>query len=400
MATIDELGAAVTTLNEYLEQFRQSYRDIDEAWNIEPESPDGLQIAAWVEALANLDEQLINAYRSVDPDTAIGEQLDRIMRLSGLTRQLGTFSTATVTFSGVNGTTIPAGTEVRNEETDTLWATDTEAEIAGGVATVNVTCTTRGSESAAIGDLSVIATPVAGVSSVTNDAAASLGRDTESDVVARERRNLSMASPGSNQVDTTFGRVSNVEEVKYVRIYENVTASTDANGLDPHSMAIFVDGGDTVDVAEAIANTKSPGCGFNAANTFPNKVQEQVETEEGSPLLVTFYRPELVSIFVEVTIDAAVNTATEEAIKQSIVDYAMAELFGSGVSGFDKTGFGIGEPVPAGKLYTPVNRTIGTNVAATNIQLGTTAGSVNQSKITLDLNELSSFDVSNITVLV
>lgn len=398
MATIDELGIVITTLEEYLQQFRDAYRAIDEGWNIEPESPDGLQIAAWVETLANIEEQLVNAYRSVDPDTAIGQQLDRIARISGLDRQLGTFSTATVAFTGINGTLIPAGTEVRNAETDTLWETDTDVTISGGEAKVGVTCTTRGAEPAAIGDLSIIASPVSGVSSVNNDSAASLGRDTESDTLFRVRRNLSVSAPGNNQVDTTFGRIANIEAVKHVRIYENRTSVTDSNGLDPHSIAVFVDGGDEVEIAEAIANTKAPGCGLNAMNSFPNKVEQFVTTTAGSPFDAVFYRPELTDVYVSVEIEGDLGAEAIEDIKQAIVDYANAELFGSGITGFDRTGFGIGEVIPAGKLYTPVNRTIGESAFVTEILVGESAGSITLTKLDPGFNGLGVFDVNNITV--
>lgn len=400
MATINDAGAAVKTLQAYLEQVRAAYQDIDEGWNISPESPDGQAIAVWSELLALLDEQLINAYRSVDPSTAIGQQLDRIARISGIERQDGTFSTAQVTFSGTNGTVVPSGTEVRNSETDTIWETDGSVEITGGEADVGVTCTTVGPEPAAAGDLSVIATPVSGVSSVTNDNAASLGRPVETDALLRVRRNNSVSAPGSNQVDSMFGDVANVDDVKHVRIYENVSGSTDANGLDGHSIAVFVDGGTNQAVAEAIAVNKNPGTGLNADNSFANKVQVSVETEEQSPLDVTFYRPEIVTAFLFVEITGSPSSETVADIKEAIVDYANAELFTASTSGFDKTGFGIGEVVPVGKLYTPVNRVLGTSGYVSDLTIGESSGDVTNQSIDPGFNGLVTFNADNITVSV
>ena len=59
MAEITKDGATGTTLSEYLDVMRQKYLDIDDGWDIDPESPDGLAIAAWCETLANLDEGLL-----------------------------------------------------------------------------------------------------------------------------------------------------------------------------------------------------------------------------------------------------------------------------------------------------------------------------------------------------
>lgn len=374
MATINEAGAAVKTLQSYLEDVRASYLGIDEGWNISPESPDGQAIAVWCELLALLDEGLIAAYRSVDPDTAVGQQLDRIARISGIERQDGTFSTATVEFSGTNGTVIPTGTEVRNTETDTIWETDSSVEISGGTATVGVTCTTVGPEPAATGDLSVIATPLSGVTSVTNNSPASLGRAVETDALFRVRRNNSVGAPGQNQVDSIFGGVANVDDVKHARVYENYTSTTDSNGLDSHSIAVFADGGAVDDVALAIANRKNPGTGLNAGNAFgANEVTADVETEENSPLTVTFFRPTLSDVYVDVEVTGELASGDEDEIKQAIVDYSLGELFGGSTDGFDKTGFGIGEIVPASKLYTPANRVIGSRGYVSSLTVGTTA---------------------------
>lgn len=400
MATIDSTGATVKTLNEYLSDIRDAYRAIDAAWNLEPESPDGMATEIWAELLANLSEAIIRAYNAVDPATAVGQQLDNLARISAVTRQVATFSTATVTFSGTDGTQIPAGTEVRNEETDTLWATDTTVSISGGTATVNVTANEPGPVVAGIGDLSVIATPIAGISSVNNDDAAALGDDEESDAELRRRRDRSVSLPGSNQVDSIVGFVANVENVNNVRVYENFTGSTDSNGLNPHSIAAFVNGGTDEDVASAIARKKNPGTNLNADNSLPNKIQVDTETEQGSDITITFFRPELVTAFVSVEAEGDISNDTAEEIKQAIVDYSVGELFGNGSQSFDRVGFGIGEKVNAGKLYTPVNRVIGQSGAATLIELGTDSGNVTLQSIDPGFNGLVVFDAANITVSV
>lgn len=400
MATIDSTGATVKTLNEYLSDIRDAYRAIDSAWNLEPESPDGMATEIWAELLANLSEAIIRAYNAVDPATAVGQQLDNLARISAVTRQEATFSTATVTFSGTDGTQIPAGTEVRNEETDTLWATDTTVSISGSTATVNVTAQEPGPVVAGIGDLSVIATPIAGISSVTNGDAAALGDAVESDAELRQRRDRSVSLPGSNQVDSIVGFVANVENVNNVRVYENFTGSTDSNGLNPHSIAAFVNGGTDENVAGAIARKKNPGTNLNADNSFPNKIQVDTETEQGSDITITFFRPELVTAFVSVEAEGDISNDTAEDIKQAILDYSVGELFGNGSQGFDRVGFGIGEKVNAGKLYTPVNRVIGQSGAATLIELGTDSGNVTLQSIDPGFNGLVVFDAANITVSV
>lgn len=400
MAVINQHGATLTTLQEYLQEVRAAYLAIDPAWNIEPESPDGQAIAIWSELLANLDEQVLNAYRSVDPMSAVGQQLDRLALISGLTRHAATHSTATVAFAGVSGTVIPAGTQVRNTQTDTLWATDGYVTIANGHASVGVTCQTPGAQPAAAGTLSVIATPVGGVQAVTNAAAASLGRDAESDTLLRVRRNLSVARPSNNQVDSIFAALANLEGVKRVRVYENFEPVADANGLDPHGIAVIVDGGADEAVAQAIANNKNPGSGLNAGNSFANKVQVDITTRRGSPLAVTFFRPVLIDVFVAVTVSGHLRPGVDNDIKDAIIAYANATLFDTDGTGFDRTGFDIGDTIAAGKLYTPVNRVVADDGYTMSVKIGTESGDVTRDTLDPRFNGLGVFSRDNITVTV
>lgn len=399
MATVNEFGATATSLLEYMEEIKNAYRAIDPAWNVEPESPDGLAIAIWSELFANLDEQALKSYQSVDPLSAAGVQLDRLGFISGITRQAATASTATVVFSGVDGTAIPAETKIRNTETDTLWETDSFVTISSGTASVGVTCLTLGPEPAAIGSLSVLDEPVGGVQSVTNAQAASLGRAQEGDAIYRVRRDLSVANPSNNQVDSIFAAVANVTGVKRARIYENPEDAADANGVAGHSLLILADGGTDEDVAAAIASRKNPGTGLNAGGAFANKVQVLTATPAGNPLTVTFYRPVLTTVYVEVTAAGDLYPSAVDDIKEAIVAYAGATLFDTDGTGFDRTGFDIGDLIAAGKLFTPVNRIIGDTGYALSIKIGTSAGAINLDSIDPGFNGLGVFDEANITVI-
>ncbi|UJD76081.1 phage baseplate protein [Photorhabdus luminescens] len=396
MAKITREGAKGQTLNEYLTVMRQRYLAIDDGWNINPESPDGLAIAAWCEALANLDEGVIAAYHSADPHSAVGQQLDRIAAFAGIKRNKATFSTSTVIFKGVPATLIPSETLVRNKITNTLWATDNNVTIdEGGSATVNVTCTTSGSQTANIGTLTIIATPVGGITAVNNETSESPGRDIESDNAFRIRRNESVALPGSNQVDNMYAALVNIDGVKQARIYENDNGQIDENGVKEHSMAIFVDGGSVNDIINAIAAKKNPGCGLNKYNTFPNKITEDTKTPLGNPVSVTFFRPELVPIYVRVEISSN-NKFDDENIKRAIVHYTTYGF--DETRGFSKLGFRIGESVGAGRIFTPVNYIIADNGFVNSITVGKswdqTRGVVN-----VKFNQLGVFATENIEVV-
>lgn len=399
MAEITKDGATGTILSEYLDIMRQKYLDIDDGWDIDPESPDGLAIAAWCETLANLDEGVIGAYHAADPNAAIGRALENIAAFAGVSRRAASFSTTVVQLGGDGLIEAPAGTLIRHRVTDTLWATDNAVVTSSaGVATVGVTCIKPGAQGANIGTLTRIATPVPGIRTVTNHDVASLGLDEEKDNAFRVRRNESVARPGNNQVDNMYAALVNVDGVKQAKIFENVESEPDEHGIYGHSMALFVDGGIPENIASTIAAHKNPGCGLNRYNTIPNKVTLNTFTPKGQPFTATFFRPDYVSIFVRVEISTSTLTDDDKPkIKEAIVDYTLLGF--DETAGFAKLGFRIGERLAAGRLYTPVNYFVAGHDYVSNILIGTEAGSVDKGVIAVAFNQLGVFDVGNIEVV-
>lgn len=399
MATINASGVTLKTLQEYLSDIKQKYLNIDPAWNIEPESPDGLTIAVWCEMLANLDEAITAAYHSVDPNSATGQQLDRIAAFTGIQRKPSTYSTATVTFHGNNLIEIPAGTKVRHRISGSLWVTDTRVVTSTvGEATVNVTCLEPGANSANAGTLTVIATPIGGILSVTNSGSASVGKAEETDIAFRVRRNDEVARIGSNQIDNIYAIIAELDAVKQVRVYENASSYVDSNGLEPHSLAIFSDGGDPDLIASAIATKKNPGCGLNIKTDIANKVIIETTTPKGQPFTATFFRPEYVTVFIRVEISNRVMSDNEKnQIKKNIMNYVQ---YGFGeTSGFAKTGFRIGESVTTGRMYTPVNYLLGGAGEIDGIYIGTDINNLVHARIPVNFNQLAVFDTENIEVV-
>ncbi|NIS15870.1 MAG: phage baseplate protein, partial [candidate division Zixibacteria bacterium] len=112
---------------------------------------------------------------------ATGVRLDALMELIGLTRSAAAYSTVTLKLTAIAATTVPAGTQYATAA-EVIFATDTELVFTGaGQATVEATCTVTGPYNAGINEVTVIKTPIYGISACTNDAAAIPGRDRETD---------------------------------------------------------------------------------------------------------------------------------------------------------------------------------------------------------------------------
>lgn len=223
-----------------------------------------------------------------------------------------------------------------------------------------------------------------------------MGLDKETNNAFRIRRNESVALPGSNQIDNIYAALVNIEDVKRARIYENVEDQADENGIFGHSMAIFVDGGSIEDVICSIATNKSPGCGLNRYNTFPNKISLDTVTPKGNPITVTFFRPQLVPVYAKVEVVSNAEFIDDE-IKQAIVEYSITGF--DQTNGFSKLGFKIGENIGAGRLFTPVNHLVAGNGFVNAITVGTTIEQASNSVVRIAFNQLGIFSAENIEVV-
>src|SRR6185503_10030857 len=77
----------------------------------------------------------------------------------------------------------------------------------------------------------------------------------------RARQVVSTALPSLSVMDGTVGAVANVTGVTRFKGYENDTGSADVNGIPAHSISIVAEGGDSQEIADAIARHKTPGTG-------------------------------------------------------------------------------------------------------------------------------------------
>lgn len=398
MAKISKDGVTITTLQEYKNLLVEKYLGIDSDWNISPESPDGMAIAVWSEILANLDESVVSAYHSVDPNSAMGQQLDRIALFAGIFRQAATYSTSIVKFYGSPLITIPVGTLVRHRVSSTIWRTDSSVITDSmGYTSVSVTCQTAGAQNANAGTLTIIASAGLALTSVTNDAAASLGRDEESNNAFRIRRNISVSLPGNNQIDNIHSAIGNIEGVKQTKIYENNNSETDSNGVYSHSMAIFIDGGEISNIVNSIATRKNPGCGLNQYNTFPNKISIDTFTPNRQPINITFFRPEYITIYVKIdVVSNSLVDSNKTSIKEKIVNYTIYGF--EETTGFAKKGFEIGEDIASGRLFTPANFYVAGDDYVKSITIGTSKNDITRNVISMKFNQLGVFDAENIEV--
>ena len=321
-------------------------------------------------------------YNNRSPATASGAALDTLVAINGLQRQPATASTATVTLTGTAGAVISGGA-VQQVSTGYLWSLPASVTIGSdGTAEALATCQQLGPTIAVPGDLSIIATPTAGWVSVTNAAAADLGRAVETDAELRARQAQSVANPSQTIIESLQGGLASVPGVSLVKVYQNDTDTVDANGLPAHSIEAVVEGGDDYDIAYQINLRKDDGVSTNGTES------ETVVDTMGQSHTINFSRPTQTPIYVSMTIKPLVGYKGSDSIKAAVAAYINA--------------LGIGEDVYAAAIMVAAMQTM-TSISApefniTTLQLGTSASPSGTADIAIGYRAKATCTVDNIVV--
>lgn len=332
-------GLTIQTYQEIYDELAASYQAIyGPDINIDPDSPDGQRIG--IEAKARLDLQTfaLNLYNQFDPDFSTGEMLNKIIKLSGITRGTPSRSQVDVTVVTDRDLTLPSGWAVL-DELDQTWITTSDHALTTGSNTVTLVAEQFGAIAADPDTITEQATIVLGVISVTNPLAAIEGRDEETDPALRIRRNRSLQNPATSTVGGLFSAIGNLTGVTDLIIYENDSDTADAvRSIDPHTIWCVVEGGEVADIIETIAKNKTGGTGLKGSVT--GTFIETLLKPDGSEYTIThemaFDRPTDVPLYITLTVEGTDGATVDvDAVKDAIADRE----------------FSIAESTKAGQLY-------------------------------------------------
>ena len=357
-----------------------------ENFNVSPESPDGQINGVISESNANLWEIAEESYNAFNPSAATGVTLSNLVQLNGITRLPATSSRVQVSLIGTADTIIPGGSIVSTVNSNNQFLTEIDIVLDGaGNGSVFVSAINTGPIIALSGSITEIDTPVTGWASVVNNTDAQVGTNEETDVSLRARRQLSISRDAQSIIDAIFSGVANIPGVTQTTVLENDTNITDANGLPPHSFQVLVVGGIDSDIADIIWLKKPAGIFSFGSTTI------EILDSQGIPHDISFSRPTIVDIYVEVDITpfAKYPANGDDLIKQAIVDYANGELIAG-------RGFGLSDDVIYTRLYTPINSIQGHEID--ELRIGITVSPIGVVNIPILATETSNFLNVNIVV--
>lgn len=301
-----------------------------------------------IDALAaydcNLGSQL--AYNARSPLSAVGSDLDSIVKMNGIARLIASYSTVPEMISGVPGTVITNG--VVTDTQGNAWALPSPITIpSGGSVIVTATCQTAGSIQAAAGSITTMSGgTTAGWTSATNPSAALPGSPTEADSQLRARQALSVAAPSLTRLAATIAAIAAVSGVtRYATgtptpdsgpgsSIENPTSSIDFWGNPPHSISMVVEGGTDLAVATAIFQKRGLGVYTNPDSTAGSTSVPVTDPNTGTITTIGFQRPTYVPIYVTMVLHGlnGYTSAVLTLVQGAIVTYLNSLQIGETVT--------------------------------------------------------------------
>ena len=291
----------------------------------------GQLIGIFSDRLADLWQLGLALYNATTREGATGVQLDNIGALTGTVRRAASYTEITCTCSGTNPTVISAGQLISIPGVGTQFTNDAPGTITGSPASIVFRAVETGPKTAYANTITQIDTPVSGWTSVTNPADHNtlpnvLGSDIESDAAYRLRQVQEIRALGASTVAAIRAKVGALSGVTGVFVFENVSDSTDGDGLPPHSFEVVVSGGDNTEIAETIVQYKPAGIATYGSTTVA------VNDANGFGVNIKFSRPSVVEAYVTVNLTADRSkypTNGDDLVKQAIAD--LAPYYGIGV---------------------------------------------------------------------
>lgn len=382
MTQLTSTGLVVSRLDERIAELTADFQAIfGNDIVLDPNSPDGQLLGVFAESLNNLDQLLEQVYGMLDPNSATGSVLARLVQLNGIKALGGTASTVVLTLGGQMGAVVNAGSLFHSTVTNTIFSTDATVTIpASGTIMATATATIQGALAAPAGSVTAIDTPRFGLQSATNAADAILGRNPETDGQLRLRRAQSTAYPSQTIREGIQAGLANLSGVSQARVYENDKPIVDpATGQAANSIYAVVLGGSNQDIWNTIYLKKTggiPTLGAQLGNGYDSL---------GNPHPISFDRPTATNIYVVINVSQRSGFPADGAtqMKNALIAWAA-------------TNYNIGQEVIQSDMYEPLAAIPSKSI--TSLFIGTAPSPTTSTPIATAYNALATFLFANIVV--
>ena len=308
---IDANGFKAESFTEILTRLSNGLKNIyGQDINLDQDTPDGQQLGIQANIISDFQDLALYIYNSMDPDLADGANFDKFLKLLTRTRLPSSRSTVDIEMVLNKTVSIPASYTIKDLNNQN-WIIGTAQTLDAGTHLVSFYSEDWGNITAEPNTINEQVTILTEVVSINNPESAISGRDEESIVQVRERRNKILEINASSTIGSIIGKILDLNGVIDAVPYENMTKIYDPlRDIQPNSYWIVVKGGDIAQISEIIAKDKTGGTGLKG------KVEtvyiEKFVRKDGSVREfyhdVKFDRPTEVSIHIKFKVSRKVST--------------------------------------------------------------------------------------------
>lgn len=387
-------GFVKKTYDDYLAELEQQARELfgDDA-NLSEYGPLGKFIRLQAYGRAEENELAEAIYLSGSVDNAEGLALDYVVKNSGMIRFQATKATTPVNLTVTPGNTISAGLIVSTSDGIEFVTTEDaiDADNDGAITTTVEAVIAGLNGNVPANTITVIDTPVAGLSAVINPSAASGGRNKETDKELRDRHADVGATGLSSSVNGIRSTIlSDVFGAQNVVVLENSGSTTDGGGRPANSFEAIVYGGTSAEIAAAILKSKPAGIKAHGSTSVV------VQDDSGNDQTIAFSFATAVSVWVkaDITVDASYPINGDDLIKTEIIKY----IGGLDADGTIYSGLGMGQSVINVQTAIAIAKNVPgvLDVVVTFSTNGTTYAGGN---VTISLTQVAQTALDKVTIL-
>ena len=375
-----------------VEAWQEVFNDENAILNTEAESPAGQIIDSQAVLVTAKDSELVELMNQFDPRKADGVFQEALAAIYFLTRKTAQPTVVECTITGLQGTTIPAGSMIQNDNGYKLTSVGAITIPASGTTTVEFQTVDVGAIPIGAGTCNKIITVIAGWDTVTNENAGVVGQLEESRAALETRRALSVAKNSHGSRLALQGSIATIDEVLDCLVLENKSnASVTIQGVSliSHSVAICVYGGADEAIAEMIYNKLDAGCGTNGGTTVT------YISEDGVPNSYQIVRPTPTNVYIEVKIN---ETSTTPATIEDDIKNALLDDFNGLDANSGNLRRGVGQTIYASSFSVALIKTAGVSDLV-SIEIGRSVGTYTNG-VVMDADEEPILTTENISVVI
>jgi uncharacterized phage protein gp47/JayE len=280
-----------------------------------------------VQDLADAYEVQEILYYGRFPNTATGQNLDRLLPFAGITRNPPTRAEHEIQFTGTANHEVPVGFLVGTTGAETFYLVNPVTLDETGVGIGIVQCTELGTGgNVRLGDITEIINPDVDVLGITHTDIITVAEDEETDVELRKRFAVAVEGSGSGTAAAIRGAVMRVNGVKSCLIIANTQSVEDEEGRPPNSFEVYVHAPESanLEIGEAIFSRKP--LGIKAVGDTTVTVLDITGQEQS----VSFSHVAEVEVGIKLTVqkDSHWELSGEAQIKTALMNYI--ESLGAG----------------------------------------------------------------------